>query len=80
MIQEELEKNGSPRAEFFTDEDRTAMKIRNPIHPAFLKYSSNKTNLEHSVNQDKKSLIEVLDGKATKKLTKKTKGKLYRLK
>ncbi len=27
-IQEELEKNGSPRAEFFTDEDRRAMRIR----------------------------------------------------
>lgn len=35
-IQEELEKNGSPRAEFFTDEDRRAMRIRIPIHPAFL--------------------------------------------
>ena len=34
--QEELEKNGSPRAEFFTDEDRRAMRIRIPIHPAFL--------------------------------------------
>ncbi len=35
-IQEELEKNGSPRAEFFTDEDRRAMRIRIPIYPAFL--------------------------------------------
>lgn len=35
-IQEELGKNGSPRAEFFTDEDRRAMRIRIPIHPAFL--------------------------------------------
>lgn len=35
-IQEELEKNGSPRAEFFTDEDRRAMRIRIPIHLAFL--------------------------------------------
>lgn len=35
-IQEELEKNGSPRAEFYTDEDRRAMRIRIPIHPAFL--------------------------------------------
>lgn len=35
-IQEELEKNGSPRAEFFTDEDRRAMRTRIPIHPAFL--------------------------------------------
>lgn len=35
-IQEELAKNGSPRAEFFTDEDRRVMRIRIPIHPAFL--------------------------------------------
>ena len=35
-IQYALDKNGSPRAEFFTDEDRRAMRIRIPIHPAFL--------------------------------------------
>lgn len=35
-IQDELERNGSPRAEFFTDEDRRAMRIRISIHPAFL--------------------------------------------
>ena len=57
-IQEELEKNGSPRAEFFTDEDRRAMRIRIPIHPAFLE------------NNDE---ILVSDGyeKATNKLSKK---------
>ena len=35
-IQEEFEKNGAPSAEFFTDEDRGAMRIRIPIHPVFL--------------------------------------------
>lgn len=35
-IQDELGKNGSPRAEFFTDDDRRATRIRIPIHPAFL--------------------------------------------
>ena len=35
-IQEELQKNGSPRAEFFTDEDRRAMRIKIPIHPDFI--------------------------------------------
>ncbi|MDE6846783.1 MAG: putative DNA binding domain-containing protein [Lachnospiraceae bacterium] len=34
-IQEELRRNGSPRAEFFTDADRRAMRIRIPVHPAF---------------------------------------------
>ena len=35
-IQEELTRNGSPRAEFFTDDDRRAMRIKIPIHPVFL--------------------------------------------
>jgi ATP-dependent DNA helicase RecG len=58
-IQEELEKNGSPRAEFFTDEDRRAMRIRIPIHPAFLEENEmendnllqNKTSFETSLKQ-----------------------------
>ena len=57
-IQEELEKNGSPRAEFFTDEDRRAMRIRIPIHPAFLEVD------------DEVSLSDSYE-KATKKLSKK---------
>ncbi len=57
-IQEELEKNGSPREESFTDEDRRAMRIRIPIHPAFLE------------NDDE---VPISDGyeKATNKLSKK---------
>ncbi len=39
-IQEELEKLGSSRAEFFTDDDRRAMRVRIPIHPAFLEAES----------------------------------------
>lgn len=57
-IQEELEKNGSPRAEFFTDEDRRAMRIRIPIHPAFLE------------NNDEDSAENSYE-KATNKLSKK---------
>ena len=57
-IQEELENNGSPRAEFFTDEDRRAMRIRIPIHPAFLEAD------------DQVSLSDSYE-KATKKLSKK---------
>lgn len=34
-LQEELEKNGFPRAEFFTDEDRRAMRKRILIHTHF---------------------------------------------
>jgi ATP-dependent DNA helicase RecG len=51
-IQEELEKNGSPRAEFFTDEDRRAMRIRIPIHPAFID--------EANFNKNERRLSEVL--------------------
>ncbi len=36
-IQEELQKNGSPRAVFMTDDDRRAVTVEIPIHPAFLK-------------------------------------------
>ena len=35
-IQEELERNGSKKAEFITDKDRRAMRIRIPIHEAFI--------------------------------------------
>lgn len=52
-IQEELEKNGSSRAEFFTDEDRRAMRIRIPIHPAFLE--ENNGVIENAEKAIKKS-------------------------
>ncbi|MCM1039397.1 MAG: putative DNA binding domain-containing protein [Ruminococcus sp.] len=48
-IQMELEKNGSPRAEFFTDEDRRAMRIRIPIHPAFLNDRGEAANIDERV-------------------------------
>lgn len=57
-IQEELEKNGSPRAEFFTDEDRRVMRIRIQIHLAFLEAD------------DQVSLLDSYE-KAMKKLSKK---------
>lgn len=62
-IQEELEKNGSPRAEFFTDDDRRAMRIRIPIHPAFLE------------NNDEDSAVYSYE-KATKKLSKERKNSM----
>lgn len=64
-IQEELEKNGSPRAEFFTDEDRRAMRIRIPIHPAFLENNQMENdNLLHNET----SLKQVLKPKDFEKL------------
>ena len=65
-IQEELEKNGSPRAEFFTDEDRRAMRIRIPIHPAFLE------------NNDEDSSENSYE-KATNKLSKKKKEQYHKI-
>lgn len=35
-IQEELKRNGSPKAEFITDSDRRATRVRIPIHTAFI--------------------------------------------
>lgn len=35
-IQEELAKNGSPRANFYTDDDRRALRVEIPIHPDFI--------------------------------------------
>lgn len=50
-IQEELEKNSSPRAEFFTDEDRRAMRIRIPIHLAFLEEGTDITETEEKATK-----------------------------
>ena len=68
-IQEELEKNGSPRAEFFTDEDRRAMRIRIPIHPAFLEENEMENdNLLQNETSFETSLKQVLKPKDFEKL------------
>lgn len=36
-IQEELRNNGSPKARFFTDDDRRAVTVEIPIHEDFLR-------------------------------------------
>ena len=49
-IQEELEKNGSPRAFFETDEDRRAVCVTIPIQPEFYKGLVNQnTDLNHEI-------------------------------
>lgn len=70
-ILEDMQLLEGPRAEFFTDKDRRAMRIRIPIHLAFLEDLPNESNFKDSVKQNKNSLIEDLDEKATKKATKK---------
>ena len=68
-IQEELEKNGSPRAEFFTDEDRRALRIRIPIHPAFLEENKMENdNLLQNETSFETSLKQVLKPKDFEKL------------
>ena len=68
-IQEELEKNGSPRAEFFTDENRRAMRIRIPIHPAFLEENEMENdNLLQNETSFETSLKQVLKPKDFEKL------------
>lgn len=73
-IQEELKKNGSPRAKFFTDEDRRAMRIMIPIHPEFLKeisiYSGD--SLAY-IRPDYNLLIEKIDKRAARMLSERTK-------
>lgn len=64
-IQEELEKNGSPQAEFFTDEDRRAMRIRIPIHLAFLENNQMEND---NLLQNETSLKPVLKPKDFEKL------------
>lgn len=66
-IQEELEKNGSPRAEFFTDEHRRAMRIRIPIHPVFLEDDEKEAAAEVNFAQTERSLSEVLSEVLSKK-------------
>ena len=53
-IQEELTRNGSPRAEFFTDQDRRAMRVRIPVHPSFL---NNETSFETSFETSLKQIL-----------------------
>ena len=68
-IQEELEKNGSPRAEFFTDEDRRAMRIRIPVHSAFLEENEMENdNLLQNETSFETSLKQVLKPKDFEKL------------
>lgn len=70
-IQEELEKNGSPRAEFSTDEDRHAMRIRILIHLAFLENNgkiSVSDSYEKATNKLSKKKIEQY-GKILKLMT-----------
>lgn len=49
-IQDELARNGSPRAVFETDEDRRGLCVRIPIHPDFLKDADNNNSKEVYIN------------------------------
>ena len=57
-IQDELERNGSPRAEFFTDDDRRAMRIRIPIHPVFLEKADKDSSAENATNNKNETSFE----------------------
>lgn len=71
-IQEELERNGSQRAEFFTDEDRRALRVRIPIHPAFLETKIRNDYFADLSDSDIRVLIEYIDEIAVKKISKRT--------
>lgn len=59
-IQDELAKNGSPRAVFETDEDRRGLCVRIPIHPDFLKDidDSNSKQVDADSSSSKKINID----------------------
>ena len=59
-IQDELVRNGSPRAIFETDEERRGLCVHIPIHPDFLKDVDNSTLKEVDIynNVSKKSNID----------------------
>ncbi len=61
-IQEELRNNGSPKAQFYTDEDRRAVRVEIPIHPDFLGMEEPSIESEKSDGSDEKVSFE--DGKS----------------
>lgn len=71
-IQEELRKNGSMRAELFTDKDRRAMRIRIPIHPAFFQQTVAKDCSGNISKNNSRNLFEIKEERTTKRLSKKT--------
>ena len=71
-IQEELRKNGSMRAEFFTYKDRRAMRIRIPIHPAFFQQTVAKDCSGNISKNNSRNLFEIKEERTTKRLSKKT--------
>ena len=67
-IQEKLRQNGSPAAEFITDEDRSSTRVRIPIHPAFLSYSDKEAKdnakaekLNAKTEKSRKQITAILD-------------------
>ena len=49
-IQEELRNNGSPKARFFTDDDRRAVTVEIPIHPDFLNKNEPQNEPQNKIN------------------------------
>ncbi len=48
-IQEELRNNGSPKARFFTDDDRRAVTMEIPIHLDFLKKNEPQNKINEKI-------------------------------
>ena len=47
-----------PRAEFFADEDRRAMRIRIPIHPVFLEKDDKDASTENVTTEENETSFE----------------------
>ena len=57
-IQEELRNNGSPKARFFTDDDRRAVTVEIPIHPDFLNRGEPQSELRNKINEQIIELVK----------------------
>lgn len=68
-IQDELARNGSPRAVFETDEERRGLCVRIPIHSDFLKNNDNNLNKKVDIEGEKVDIkdkkIDIGSGKAS---------------
>lgn len=73
-IQDELEKNGSPRAEFFTDDDRRAFRVMIPIHEDFVGTSAEQNVTKNVTKNVTNELEELLNANFSGKSKERIKG------
>ena len=68
-IQEELRNNGSPKAKFYTDEDRRAVTVEIPIHPDFNEEKVDIQEEKVDIETLKKKYFEILKNDGSNRAT-----------